>query len=159
MRSHGLMQAIARVNRVFKDKPGGLVVDHLGLAYQLRQALAAYTESGGQGETAIDQAKAVAVMLEKYEICVGIFHGFDRSAWTAVDAQVRLSLLPAAQEHVLQQEDGKRRLAEAVTELSKAFVQALSFAEMLENAIRRYQNRAIETAAVIEELIAQNLVN
>ena len=265
MRSHGLMQAIARVNRVFKDKPGGLVVDYLGLAYQLRQALAAYTESGGQGQTAIDQAEAVAVMLEKYEVCTGIFYGFDWSAWTAGDAQARLSLLPAAQEHVLQQEDGKTRLVKAVTELSKAFalavphdqalaiqddvaffqavrsvltksvtddrrrpdeldyairqivsravasdevidifaaaglkkpdlsilsdeflaevrglpqrnlaietlrkllegeirargqkniVQARSFAEMLENAIRRYQNRAIETAAVIEELIA-----
>jgi type I site-specific restriction-modification system R (restriction) subunit len=60
MRSHGLMQAIARVNRVFKDKPGGLVVDYLGLADELRQALAVYTESGGLGETAIDQAEAVA---------------------------------------------------------------------------------------------------
>jgi type I restriction enzyme R subunit len=264
MRSHGLMQAIARVNRVFKDKPGGLVVDYLGLANELRQALTVYTESGGQGQTAINQAEAVAVMLEKYEICLGIFHGFDWSVWTAGDAQARLSLLPAAQEHVLQQEDGKRRLAEAVTALSKAFalavpheqtmairddvaffqavksvltkratddgrrpdeldyaikqivsravaaeevidifaaaglkkpdlsilsdeflaevrgmpqrnlavetlrkllegeikargqkniVQARSFAEMLEEAIRRYQNRAIEAAAVIEELI------
>jgi type I restriction enzyme R subunit len=265
MRSHGLMQAIARVNRVFKDKPGGLVVDYIGLANELRQALAVYTESGGQGRTAIDQAEAVAVMLEKYEVCLGILYGFDWSAWTSGDAGARLSLLPAAQEHVLQQEDGKNRLAQAVTALSKAFalavphdealrirddvaffqalksvltksasqdqrsldeldyairqivsraiasdevidifaaaglkkpdisilsdeflaeirglpqrnlavetlrkllqeeiktrgqknvVQARSFAEMLENAIRRYQNRAIETAAVIEELIA-----
>ncbi len=82
MRGHGLMQAIARVNRVFKDKPGGLVVDYLGLADELKQALATYTESGGTGETAIDQEEAVAVMLEKYEICCGIFHGFDWSVWT-----------------------------------------------------------------------------
>ena len=68
MRGHGLMQAIARVNRVFRDKPGGLVVDYLGLADQLKQALADYTESGGKGETAIDQEEAVAVMLEKYEV-------------------------------------------------------------------------------------------
>ena len=77
MRGHGLMQAIARVNRVFKDKPGGLVVDYLGLADQLKKALADYTESGGKGKAAIDQAEAVAVMLEKYEIVRGMFHGFD----------------------------------------------------------------------------------
>ncbi|RLC12990.1 MAG: DEAD/DEAH box helicase [Deltaproteobacteria bacterium] len=265
MRGHGLMQAIARVNRVFKDKPGGLVVDYLGLAHELKSALATYTESGGKGRTAVDQEEAVAVMLEKYEVCCGIFHGFEWSAWIDGDPQERLVILPAAQEHVLKQEDGKNRLARAVSELSKAFalavphekaleirddvaffqavksvltksagvdrrspeeidhairqivskavasdevidifaaaglkrpdisilsdeflaeirglpqrnlavemlrkllegeiktrgrkniVQARSFSEMLENSIRRYQNRAIETAQVIEELIA-----
>ena len=73
MRGHGLMQAIARVNRVFKDKPGGLVVDYLGLAQELKAALATYTESGGTGRTALDQDEAVAVMLEKYEVCCGLF--------------------------------------------------------------------------------------
>src|SRR5581483_403854 len=73
MRGHGLMQAIARVNRVFKDKPGGLIVDYLGLADELRQALAIYTESGGTGKAAFDQADAVALMLEHYEICRGLF--------------------------------------------------------------------------------------
>ena len=82
MRGHGLMQAIARVNRVFRDKPGGLVVDYLGLAHELKRALATYTESGGTGKTALDQSEAVAVMREKYEICCGLFHGFDRSKWT-----------------------------------------------------------------------------
>ena len=82
MRGHGLMQAIARVNRVFRDKPGGLVVDYLGLAHELKQALATYTESGGTGRTALDQDEAVAVMLEKYEVCCGLFHGFDWSKWT-----------------------------------------------------------------------------
>ena len=99
MRGHGLMQAIARVNRVFKDKPGGLVVDYLGLAHELKQALATYTESGGSGKTAIDQEEAVAVMLEKYEVCCGIFHGLDWSAWKTGKPQKRLSVLPAAQEH------------------------------------------------------------
>src|SRR5207245_5225637 len=79
MRGHGLMQAIARVNRVFKDKPGGLVVDYLGLAHELKKALATYTESGGKGKTAIDQREAVALMLEKYEVCCGLLHGFDHS--------------------------------------------------------------------------------
>ena len=95
MRGHGLMQAIARVNRVFRDKPGGLVVDYLGLADELKQALATYTESGGTGETAIDQDEAVAVMLEKYEVCCGLFHGFDWSQWTTGTPQERLRLLPA----------------------------------------------------------------
>ncbi|MBE2237816.1 MAG: type I restriction endonuclease subunit R [Caldilineaceae bacterium] len=265
MRSHGLMQAIARVNRVFKDKPGGLIVDYLGLAHELRAALATYTQSGGTGPAAIDQEAAVAVMVEKYEVCCGIFHGFDWSPWKTGRAQHQVSLLASAQEHVVAQAEGKARLDRAVGDLSKAFalaaphekalairddvgffqavktvlakgvvvdgkspeeidhairqivsravasdevidifaaagltkpdisvlseeflaevqgmpqrnlavemlrkllegeiktrgrknvVQARSFAEMLEEAIRRYQNRAIETAQVIEELIA-----
>lgn len=129
MRGHGLMQTIARVNRVFKDKPGGLVVDYLGLADELKQALATYTESGGTGKTAIDQAEAVAVMLEKYEICRGLFHGFDWSPWLTGKPQERLSVLPAAQEHILKQEDGKTRLLRAVTELSQAFALAVPHEE------------------------------
>jgi type I restriction enzyme R subunit len=131
MRGHGLMQAIARVNRVFKDKPGGLVVDYLGLADELKQALATYTEAGGTGETAIDQAEAVALMLEKYEVCRGLFHGFDWHRWTTGTSRDRLSLLPAAQEHILAQEDGKSRLLRAVTDLSQAFALAVPHEESL----------------------------
>ena len=129
MRGHGLMQAIARVNRVFKDKPGGLVVDYLGLAHELRQALATYTESGGTGRTAVDQGEAVAVMLEKYEICCGLFHRFDRSDWISGTPAERLGLLPAAQEHVLAQENGKDRCVRAVRELSQAFALAVPHEE------------------------------
>ena len=125
MRGHGLMQSIARVNRVFRDKPGGLVVDYLGLAPELKQALTTYTESGGTGSTAIDQKKAVALLLEKHEICRGMFHGFDWSKWTTGTAPERLRLLPAAQEHVLAQRDGKERLLKAVGELSQAFALAV----------------------------------
>jgi type I restriction enzyme R subunit len=124
MRGHGLMQAIARVNRVFKDKPGGLVVDYLGLAHELKKALANYTESGGKGQTAIDQEEAVEVMLTKYEICRDLFYGFDWSSWTGTPAQ-KLSLLPPAQEHILKQEDGKTHLLKAVTELTQAFALAV----------------------------------
>jgi len=131
MRGHGLMQAIARVNRVFKDKPGGLVVDYLGLAHELKRALAIYTESGGTGRTALDQDEAVAVMLEKYEVCCGLFHGFDRSKWTTGTPQERLSLLPAAQEHILAQENGKDRCIRAVRELSLAFALAVPHEEAL----------------------------
>ncbi len=129
MRGHGLMQAIARVNRVFKDKPGGLVVDYLGLAQDLKQALATYTESGGTGKTALDQAAAVAVMLEKYEVCCGLLHGFDWAAWTTGTPTERLNLLPAAQEHILSQEDGKDRWLNAVRALSQAFALAVPHEE------------------------------
>ena len=131
MRGHGLMQAIARVNRVFKDKPGGLVVDYLGLAHELKQALATYTESGGTGKTALDQAEAVAVMLEKYEICCDLFHGFDYSAWIAGTPTERVSLLPAAQEHILAQENGKERCLRAVRALSQAFALAVPHEEAI----------------------------
>ena len=129
MRGHGLMQAIARVNRVFKDKPGGLVVDYLGLASDLRQALVTYTESGGTGRTAIDKEEAVAVMLEKHEVCCALFHGFDWSKWTTGAAQERLGLIPTAQEHILAQENGKDRCMAAVRELSQAFALAVPHAE------------------------------
>jgi type I restriction enzyme R subunit len=125
MRGHGLMQAIARVNRVFKDKPGGLVVDYLGLAQELKQALATYTESGGTGRTALDQDEAVAAMLERHEVCCGMLHGFDWSKWTTGSPQERLGLLPPAQERILSQENGKDRFVTAVRELSQAFALAV----------------------------------
>jgi type I restriction enzyme R subunit len=131
MRGHGLMQAIARVNRVFNDKPGGLVVDYLGLAHELKAALATYTESGGTGRTALDQDEAVAVMLEKYEVCCGLFHGFDWRMWTTGTPAQRLGLLPSAQEHILKQENGKDRCVRAVRELSQAFALAVPHDEAL----------------------------
>jgi type I restriction enzyme R subunit len=121
MRGHGLMQAIARVNRVFRDKPGGLVVDYLGLADQLKQALATYTESGGHGKPSIDMEEAVAVLLEKYEVCCDMMHGFDWTKWISGTPSQRLGLLPPAQEHILRQDDGKPRFTNAVTNLSRAF--------------------------------------
>jgi type I restriction enzyme R subunit len=131
MRSHGLMQAIARVNRVFGDKPGGLVVDYLGLAQELKEALATYTESGGTGKTAIDQDEVVAIIQEKHEICCGIMHGFDWSGWLSEVLSDRLMLLPAAQEHVLSQPDGKDRFVQAVLDLSRAFALAVPHTEAL----------------------------
>src|SRR6266496_1116948 len=131
MRGHGLMQAIARVNRVFKDKPGGLVVDYIGLAHELKKALANYTESGGKGQTAIDQEEAVEVMLTKYEICRDLFYGFDWSVWISGTPAQKLSLLPPAQEHILKQEEGKERLLRSVTELTQAFALAVPHSEAI----------------------------
>jgi type I restriction enzyme R subunit len=121
MQRHGLMQAIARVNRVFKDKPGGLVVDYLGLADQLKKALADYTESGGKGKPVFDQEEAVAKMLEYYEVCAGIFHAFDYSRFKTGTALQRNTVIPPAAEHVLTQANGKERFMKTVTQLSKAF--------------------------------------
>ena len=264
MRGHGLMQAIARVNRVFKDKAGGLVVDYLGIADQLKDALANYTDNKGRGDIYLDLEAAIEVLEEKHEVVCQFFHGFDWSVWKTGTPPQRLTLLPNAQEFILKQTDGKQRFLKAVTELSKAYslaaadpravairddiaffqvirnvlgrpstmtektiddmeyalrqlvsravssggimdvfaaagvkkpnisilsdeflaeirnmpqknlavellsrllndeikmrtkknlVQARSFAELLENALKKYQNRAIETAQIIEELI------
>ena len=159
MRGHGLMQAIARVNRVFKDKPGGLVVDYLGLAQDLKQALATYTQSGGSGRTAVDQEEAVALMQEKYDVCCGLLHGFDWRAWTEGTLQARLSLLPAAQEHVLAQEEGKERCLVAVRELSQAFALAVPHEEAVRiredvgffQAVRAALSKQAATEARAEE--------
>ncbi|MFO7997182.1 MAG: type I restriction endonuclease subunit R [Dehalococcoidia bacterium] len=131
MRGHGLMQAIARVNRVFKDKPGGLVVDYLGIADELKSALADYTESA-RSETGIPQEEAVAILLEKYEVVAAMFHGFDYSLFATGTPAERISVIPAAIEHILVQSDGKARLLQAVTELSRAFALAVPHEKALE---------------------------
>jgi type I restriction enzyme R subunit len=175
MRGHGLMQAIARVNRVFKDKPGGLVVDYLGIAQELRQALSTYTESGGAGRTDIPQEEAVAAMLEKYEVCCGLFHGFNWSAWVGDSPTARLVLLPNAQEHILGQKDGKNRFIQAVTDLSIAFALAVPHDEAIRirddvgffQAVRAVLTKAVsqqsrpehELDAAIRQIISRALVS
>jgi type I restriction enzyme R subunit len=132
MRGHGLMQAIARVNRVFRGKQGGVVVDYLGIAFQLKQALMDYTDGGGKGDPVIDQAQAVAVMLEKYEIVHDMLHGFDFiDVWTHGAHEEKLHLIGDGKEFVLGLEDGKRRYVEAVTALGKAFSLAVPHAHAM----------------------------
>jgi type I restriction enzyme R subunit len=167
MQGHGLMQAIARVNRVFRDKPGGLVVDYLGLADQLKQALATYTESGGQGDPTFDAAQAVAVMLEKHGIACDMLHGFTWSKWTTGTPVERLALIPAGQEHILQQEDGKKRFVQAVTELSRAFALCaasdeatrirddVSFLQAIQTALSKQSTRNGKTPEQIDAAIRQ----
>ncbi|WP_022852665.1 type I restriction endonuclease subunit R [Thermodesulfatator atlanticus] len=130
MQGHNLMQAIARVNRVFRDKPGGLVVDYIGIADSLKRALATYTAGGGRGEPAVDQDEAVAIMLEKYEICRDIFHGFDYRRALLAKPEERLKILREAADFVA---DPKRKDAfiKSVTELSKAFALAVPREEAL----------------------------
>lgn len=130
MRGHGLMQAIARVNRVFKDKPGGLVVDYLGIADQLKAALNDYTE-GDREETGIPAEVALEIMQEKYEVVKAMYHGFDYSKFFNGTPTERLSVIPAAMNHILELEDGKQRYIKAVSELSKAFALVSSLDEAI----------------------------
>ncbi len=125
MSGHNLMQAIARVNRVFKDKPGGLVVDYIGLADSLKRALANYTASGGKGDATIDQEQAAAVLMEKYEVVRDILHGFDYRAVIEDIPAERISGITQAMEFILGQDDGKNRYLCAVSALTKAFALAV----------------------------------
>ncbi len=121
MKGHNLMQAIARVNRVYKDKPGGLIVDYLGIASDLKKALAFYSASGGKGDPAIAQEQAVQLMLEKIEIVSQMYHGFSYENYFDADTSTKLSLILSAEDHILSLEDGKKRYIDEVTALSKAF--------------------------------------
>ncbi|AQX49237.1 type I restriction endonuclease subunit R [Elizabethkingia anophelis] len=125
MKGHNLMQAIARVNRVYKDKPGGLVVDYLGIASDLKKALAFYSDAGGKGDPAVAQEQAVALMLEKIEVVSNMYYGFPYEDYFNADTSRKLSLILAAEDHILGLEDGKKRYIDQVTALSKAFAIAV----------------------------------
>ncbi len=120
MRGHGLMQAIARVNRVYKDKQGGLIVDYIGIAAELKEALSYYSESDRQ-ETAIPQEEAVSVMLEKYEIVKGMYYGFNYEKYLCGNPGERTQTISAATDFILGLPEGKKRYLKSVSELSKAF--------------------------------------
>jgi type I restriction enzyme R subunit len=121
MQGHNLMQAIARVNRVYKDKTGGLIVDYLGIASDLKKALSFYSDAGGKGDPANTQEQAVQLMLEKLEVVSQMFHGFPYETYFEADTGKKLSLILAAEEHILSQDNGKKRYIDEVTALSQAF--------------------------------------
>jgi len=121
MKGHNLMQAIARVNRVFKDKPGGLIVDYIGIASDLKKALSTYTQSGGKGAPTLDQEEAVSIMLEKHEIVSQLFDGFDFKRYDGADTREKMTIILEAQEHILGLENGKNRFEEQIKLLSQAF--------------------------------------
>jgi len=125
MKGHNLMQAIARVNRVYKDKPGGLIVDYLGIAADLKKALAFYSDAGGKGDPTILQEQAVQLMLEKLEVVSQMYHGFEYENYFEADTSKKLSMILAAEEHILGLDDGKKRYINEVTALSKAFAIAI----------------------------------
>ena len=131
MKGHGLMQAIARVNRVFRDKPGGLVVDYIGIAQNLREAVATYSNAGGQGDPYESTDEAVALLQEKLEILQGMMHGFDWSAWNGQDVAEKLNVIADGANFVLGLEDGSKRWKQHVSELSKAFALCASIDEAI----------------------------
>lgn len=145
MRGHGLMQAIARVNRVFRDKPAGLIVDYIGIAQNLKSALQQYSKND-QENTGIDEKQAIAVMMEKYEIVRDMYHGFDYASALGGTPQQRLTMMAEAIEWILnlqqqlaateETKEGKknahRRYPDAVLALSKAFALASSSDEACE---------------------------
>ena len=167
MQGHGLMQAIARVNRVFRDKPGGLVVDYLGLADQLKRALSNYTESGGKGDPTYDTAQAISVMQEKHEVASSMLHGFDWCKWKTGTSLERLALIPAGQEHILSQEDGKSRFVKTVTDLSQAFALCaacdeatelrddIAFFQALQAALKKQSGAERKTPEQIDAAVRQ----
>jgi len=159
MKGHNLMQAIARVNRVYKDKPGGLVVDYLGIASDLKKALAFYSDSGGKGDPTIAQEQAVQLMLEKLEVVSQMFlekpvqgysdeytnlvndpavtylgknKGLLCEEYFTADTKTKLKIILAAEEHILSIEDGKKRFINEVTALSKAFAIAIPHDQALD---------------------------
>lgn len=136
MKGHNLVQAIARINRVYKDKPGGLVVDYLGVAAALREALETYTTSGGSGKPTLNQAEAVAVMKEKFEVLQDMFSGFGYEKYFTADTAKQLQIILDAQEYILGIDEGEKRLKQHVTELSKAFALSVPHADAL--AIREH---------------------
>jgi type I restriction enzyme R subunit len=117
MRGHNLMQAIARVNRVFKDKPGGLVVDYIGIANELKQALKIYASAKGKGAPTLHAEEALAILLEKMDVVRGMFHGFDYSDYKTRAHQI----LVLAANHLLRLQDGKKRFLDVMTAITKAF--------------------------------------
>lgn len=132
MKGHNLMQAIARVNRVYKDKTGGLIVDYLGIASDLKKALSFYSDSGGKGDPAIAQEKAVQLMLQKLEVVSQMFYEFDYEEYFTADTGQKLSIILSAEEHILGQENGKKRFVKEVNALSQAFSIAIPHEEALD---------------------------
>ena len=125
MQGHNLMQAIARVNRVYKDKPGGLVVDYLGIASDLKKALSFYSDSGGKGDPTQQQEQAVALMQEKLEVVQQMFFGFDYKQYFTADTSSKLSWILKAEDFILGLDDGKKRFVNEVTAFGKAFAIAV----------------------------------
>ncbi|HQA28448.1 MAG TPA: HsdR family type I site-specific deoxyribonuclease, partial [Brevefilum fermentans] len=131
MKGHTLMQAIARVNRVYKDKPGGLIVDYLGIAADLKQALAFYSDGGGKGDPLLLQEQALLLMQEKLEVVMQILNGFHYQEYFTADTSKKLSIILAAENFILGIENGKKRFLDEVTALSKAFALAVPQAEAM----------------------------
>ena len=184
MRGHGLMQAIARVNRVFGDKPGGLVVDYLGIAHELKKALAEYSQHDRE-KTGIPQDEVVAILIEKYEIIKALLHKFDYSMFFKGKPEERLRVVPAAMEHILDLKEikdgkevrtGKYRFLKAFAELFKAFAlsvpheRALAIrdevkffqtvkAAFVKNTISEQEKRGEDLDLAVQQIVSRSVIS
>ncbi|CAC9437277.1 Type I restriction-modification system, restriction subunit R (EC 3.1.21.3) [uncultured Gammaproteobacteria bacterium] len=167
MQGHNLMQAIARVNRVYKDKPGGLVVDYIGIGQDLRNAMAIYLQSGGQGSPIVDIKEAIAGMKEKFEIIGQMFNGFDYQAYFKVDTAQKLQVLLGAENFILADIQLKERFLKEVTALSKLFAMSIpspgaeaikdevAFFQAVKARINKFSGNAIKSDYEVETAIKQ----
>lgn len=176
MNGHNLMQAIARINRVFKDKKGGLVVDYIGIAQDLKKAIATYTEEGGKGKPTFDIEEAVSKMQELYEITVDMFSKFDYKQYFEIAIKDKLEFIRDAMDYILALEDGKNRFNQNVMRLSQAFGLCVPHTETLKirdevgffQTVKSYiakisekektkSNQEIETA--IRQIVSEALIS
>ena len=141
MQGANLMQAIARVNRVYKDKPGGLIVDYIGIGQELRSAMGTYLQSGGEGDAFVDIREAIALMKEKFEIVEQMFHGFDYKAYFKAETNIKLQVLLGAQNFILSSQDLKDRFLKEIMSLSKSFAMSIpSFdADLIKDDVAFFQ--------------------
>jgi type I restriction enzyme R subunit len=171
MRGHNLMQAIARVNRVFHDKQGGLIVDYIGIASDFKAALQTYASSGGKGDPTLNQEKAVAVLMEKFEVVDQMFHGFDCAPYFKANTQEKLAIILEAQEHILSLPDGKSRFIKQVTLLSEAFslsvpnpkaleiMDKVGFFQAIKTRLAKFETKGSDAAATKTETVIRQLID
>ncbi len=176
MRGHNLMQAIARVNRVYKDKAGGLIVDYIGFAADLQKAFATYTQSGGKGRPTLDQDEAIRVMIEKHEVVSQMFDGFDYKKYFGADTKTKLQVILGASEHILGLEKGKERFVRECLALSKAYSLSVPSiqAEQLRDDVGLFQavkarlmkfetagpgNRRVDVETAIKQIVDNALIS
>lgn len=167
---HNLMQAIARVNRVYKDKPAGLVVDYLGIANELKNALDFYTQSGGKGEFVEDKDKAIAKMQENYEILLQMLCGINPLEYFNLSTQDKLAFIAQTLETILAQDNGKKRFLDFATRLLKAYIMALpcaeaeklakgvAFFDLIKRSLKKYE-REEESKAQISQSAIKQIIN
>ena len=167
MQGANLMQAIARVNRVYKDKPGGLIVDYIGIGQELRKAMGTYLQSGGQGEAFEDIKEAIALMIEKFEIVEQMFHGFDYKLYFKSDTNIKLQTLLGAQNFILKSKELKDRFLKEIIALSKVFAMSIpsfeadsikdevAFFQAVKSRINKFNPSGVKSSFEVDTAIKQ----
>ncbi|TDX86572.1 type I restriction endonuclease subunit R [Epilithonimonas xixisoli] len=167
MQGANLMQAIARVNRVYKEKPGGLIVDYIGIGQDLRNAMAVYLQSGGEGKPILDISEAIAGMVEKFEIIEQMFNGYDFRKYFSSETAQKLQVLLGAQNFILSTETLKDRFLKEVTLLSRLFALSIpskeaemikdgvAFFQAVKSRINKFSNNGVKSDYEVETAIKQ----